>query len=57
MASRFATVSNDEILAVNEATSPTNIYIHTLLRLPLTGLKFNSKYIQNYSKYIQTCFV
>ena len=32
-------------------------YIHTLLRLPLTGLLLNSNYIQIYSKYIPTYFV
>ena len=46
MASRFATVSKDEILAVNEAAASTNSYvfilfilfIRILLRLPSTGL-------------------
>ena len=35
MASRFATVSKDEILAVNEAAAPTNTKKETTFGLPV----------------------
>ena len=40
MASRFATVSKDELLAVNEAAAPTNTKKETKFGLPaFTGLQ------------------
>ena len=50
MASRFATVSKDEILAVNEAAAPTNTKKQTKFGLSVFTGRYNFFFLQQNHK-------
>ena len=53
MASRFATVSKDEILAVNEAAAPTNTNKETKFGLSVFTGQLKKKFLLNLQQIIK----